>query len=83
MFQWMFLIVFVCCYLGIWVWYDYIFRCWFLDMPLLDDVLFLDFCFFSELENGMAVCCLFSWQVLMVCSEGRPAIVRGYDTGMC
>lgn len=33
--------------------------------------------------DGMAVCCLFFWHVLMVCSEGMLVDVRGSNTGMC
>lgn len=48
-------------------------------------VLFLLFCFlFGVLENGLlvTVCCLFTWPVHLVYSEGMPADVGDRVTGM-
>lgn len=46
-------------------------------------VSFPDFGFLTGfLENVMAVCCLFSSHVQLVCSQGMPAGLGGFATGM-
>lgn len=46
-------------------------------------VLLLGLCFLSGFSaNVMVACCLFSWPVQLVCSQGMPADVGSWDTDM-
>lgn len=46
-------------------------------------VLFPGICFLSGFsERGMAVCCLFCWPARLMCLQGAPAGVEGWDTAI-
>lgn len=46
-------------------------------------ILLFGLCFLSGvLLSVMAVCCVFSWPALLVCSQGMLAGVGSWDTGM-
>lgn len=86
MLSWLLFIVFLCWPLDIWVWGDYSFRCWFLDLCLLGGCFVTWFLlllsFFSEFVGYVL---LVYWFVKLMCSKvgWRTCWCWGWSLGRC